>query len=337
MKRTIGVALICAALLPLSASAQTGSLLLSPVKTAVSAKPGESVEVPISLQNTTNKPLTAQVSAKDFTAGPEQNGEPALLNTPNQTYGLANWLNDANIQKTLTIPAKQTITYPARFTVPASAQERTYFGSVIFSYTADGGQPVSLGSLVFITVGNPSINLSIDKMSREESENAADTHGVIAATITNKGEGLADPSFRLRITGNNGRLLEEITADAAGSVLPQSSRIYSFALTRPLPDEHITFTLNATDQHGKTTDKALQLDLRKQETAPASQAEDSNGSNSLILPLLAALLALVLAAGGLVLRRRLSAKKETVKLKIDPGTPDTDAAIHSSDKNTSNL
>ena len=337
MKRIFGIALAFAVLLPVPAAAQTGSLLLSPVKTAVSAKPGESVEVPITLQNTTNKPLTAQVSAKDFTAGPKQNGEPELLETPNQTYGLANWLNDANIQKTLTIPAKQSITYPARFTVPASAQERTYFGSVIFSYSADGGQPVSLGSLVFITVGNPTINLLIDKISREESENAADAHGVIAATITNKGEGLADPSFRLRITGDGGRLLEEITAGAAGSVLPQSSRIYSFALTRPLPDEHITLTLSATDQHGKTTDKALQLDLRKQETAPVSQAEDSNSSISLVLPLLAALLALILAAGGLVLRRRLAVKKETVKPKTDPEIPDTDTTIHSSDENTSNL
>lgn len=336
MRKILGAALLIGALLlPVPAIAQTSGLRLSPSKTVVTAAPGETVGVPIALQNSTNKPLTIQVSAKDFTASPEMNGEPQLLDEPNHTYGLANWLKDSNIQKMLTVPAKQTITYQAQFLVPTTAREQTYFGSVIFSYV-DSGRQISMSTLVFITVGNPSVQLSVDTINWEESENASDTHGVITATIHNEGYGLADPKFRLRITGGSGKLLEEITDDSAGSVLPRSSRKYSFALTKPLPNEHITFTLSVTDQHGNTTDKATQLDRRKDSLSATRQPEEPRSLNRVLLPLLEALLVVLLGASGALLFRKKAIMSKQVATDQDKESPSADLSIQSTDEVDSN-
>lgn len=317
--------------------AQSGGLQLSPTKSSVTAEPGKTVTIPITLQNSTNKPLTARVSALDFTASDALNGEPRLLDTPNQKYGIANWLKDSNIQRTLTIPAKQTVEYLASFNVPVASQPRTYFGSVIFTYTPeDSQQAVSLGSLVFITVGNPAVRLSVDTLSHRESETAAEPFGVIDATLTNSSEGLASPTFRLKITGDGGRLIEEIVHESAGSILPESSRRYSFAPTKKLPAEHLTFTLSATDQHGNTVDKSFQHDLSPEANVSKNDSDESAKPNNNLLIFSISLLVLVLLAGGLWAKKVYS-NRQRMQLPIAaPDTDDPDATIHSSDKNSSN-
>lgn len=293
------------ALTMLTAAPQTGAqatgIHVSPLKAEHTAQPGSIVVSHILLKNTANQPVTVRVSAQDFAASPVLDGEPKLQPEGNPTFGLANWLTDANLEKTLTIPANQLIEYSATFRVPRTAQERTYFGTVLFTTTH--GQPVSVGSLVFITVGNPKTILSVDSLTYGESSEASKRFGVFTATIENKSEALSTPRLTLKITGLDGREIVTLKQDKDGAVLPKSKRNYTFSPASNLPNEPLTVTVSAVDQQGTAADKSTQLDRTPLNQAP-QQTKDSKKSSSPWRLFAAAMLALVMLGAALALKRR---------------------------------
>ncbi|MBA3758444.1 hypothetical protein H0X10_02320 [Candidatus Saccharibacteria bacterium] len=260
MRKILAIGAGLLLLSPVVVNAQTdNSLRISPVKSEFTAQPGSTVRANILLQNPTNKPLQAQVSAKDFEAGPERNGEPKILDGGNPKFGLSNWLADANLSKVLTVPANQTIEYEAVFRVPAAAQERTYFGTVLFTDNSQTEQSQSVGSLVFITVGQPETELAIDDLKFGESDDATKKYGLFTANVANQSDGLSNPKLRLKITNDEGKIIVELNQDSDGSVLPSSSRNYTFTPPAKLPNEPLTVTVSAVDQNGTTADKSIQL------------------------------------------------------------------------------
>ncbi len=255
MKRLVFVFLAALCFTTNSATAQP-NLRISPFITNLSAQPGTTQRVKITLQNPTNKPLTVKVIPRDFEASPEQNGEPQLLASNTSPYSLANWLSDSNLNKQVTIPANQSIEYEAVFRVPFSIMPKTYFGSVTFTQDAN----ISVGSLVFITVGNPDTKYFIEDLVYSESNDATKPHGIFTATLSNASDALITPIFRLRITGKSGAIVTDAEITDQGSILPDSKRKYMLTPSRKLPEELLTATLSATDQNGVTSDKSLQLD-----------------------------------------------------------------------------
>lgn len=271
-------------------TAQSFPILLSPSKQELTAQPGSVAEAAITLQNNTNTLQTVSVSARDFEAGPEMSGEPRILDSPNQTYGISNWFADSNLDKKLTVPGGQKITYTAKFRVPVSAAARTYFGAVIFSGTASDSQQVSVGSLVFITVGNPATELSVPDVTFGESNDAARKHGEFSVAVRNSGHGLSKPALKLKITAGSGRTIVELEPESSGSILPNSSRVFIFVPSSELPNEDMTATVSVVDQRGNTADKSIQLAHDLPEASES--AEKTPEKSSLALPIL---------IGGLIL------------------------------------
>lgn len=287
-------------LITLPVQAQSANIQLSPVRANYTAQPGQTVHALIDIKNPKNTPITVQVVANDFTADPNGSGEPRLLLDKRSTdYGISNWLTDSNINKTLTIPANQTISYDAVFKVPFGVAERTYFGAVRFAPTTSNSSEeitASVGSLVFITVGAPKTKLSISELDYGESDDAQNRFGEFRVTVKNESEGLSTPSFVLKITDDSGTTVEEIHQEASGSVLPQSMRKFTLAPTKELPSKQLTITIQAADQLGTTADKTIQLDRSPPEVATTSNPESKESSFPwlLLIPAILVILATVI-------------------------------------------
>ncbi len=139
------------------ASAQTANTLkISPVRTDIEVKPGETKTVQTTVTNLTNDPVTVRASTNDFVSGDER-GTPALILDDDkfaQSHSLKRFMA---LLSDVTIPANQAKTINVVITVPADAQAGGYFGAVRFSPTSpDGGGQVNLSasvaSLILLTV-----------------------------------------------------------------------------------------------------------------------------------------------------------------------------------------
>lgn len=285
------------------------NLQISPVRNMFTAQPGSTVRVPISLKNPDNQPVTVTVIPRDFEASPNLDGQPKIIDNNASPYSISNWLADANLDKKLTIPANQTISYEAVFRVPVAAGEKTYFGMVTFQVEEDHETEASLGSLVFITVGNPKTSLNISNLEFGESQDASKRHGVFTTTVNNTSDGLVTPKLKLNITDDAGNTVVELDQDGEGSVLPMSTRKYTFTPTAELPNKRLTATVTAVDQNGNTADKTIQLD--RTPAAPEAPKDDQEGKEpSFIIPLVLAL-AVIIAVGITVMLKHRKQKKDT--------------------------
>lgn len=255
MKRALLLFLILITV-PSTVAAQENTLRVSPIRSTHSAQPGSVVRATITLENTSNKPITVSVLPKDFEASKELDGQLSIIQNGSSVYGISNWFAEANLDKKLTIPANQKVDYEAVFRVPFGVSPKTYFGMVTFNQAAGS----SVNSPVFITVGNPETKLSFESLEFGNSQDATKPHGIFTAIIKNTSDGLSSPVFVLRITDEQGKVVSEQTQGSAGSILPNTSRKYIFAPQSKLPNKLLTVTLSSTDQNGTTADKSIQLD-----------------------------------------------------------------------------
>lgn len=303
MKRLSLILLILATFITPNVSAQS-SLRISPTATKLTAQPGSTQRVIISLQNPTNKPVTVKVFPRDFESSPEQNGEPQLLASNTSPYSLANWHSDSNLNKQVTVPANQTIDYEAVFRVPFGLSPKTYFGSVSFMQESN----ILVSHPVFITVGNPETKFIIEELTYSESDDATKPNGVFSAVITNISDALITPTFILKITDESGTVNSTIEAKDEGLVLPASKRRYTFTPTDKLALTYLTATLTATDQNGITSDKSLQIDRKPVESAQTKQ-EQINPNDFAWIPIVTVVCGLaVISALYFRLRKRPQSK-----------------------------
>lgn len=315
MKKTI-ILLLLLLILPSKAAAQSNQLQVSPVRSDYNARPGDTVRVPISIKNPTNKVITVTVIPRDFEASPNLDGEPRILES-RSAYGISNWLTDANLDKKLNILGDQTITYTAVFRVPNSTTDRTYFGLITFR-VEDSAISTSIGSIVFITVGNPSTTITVSDLKFAPSDEASKPHGVFTTTIHNPSEGLMIPNLSLRITDSSGKEIAQLTQDSDGSVLPKSSRNFTFTPKTKLPEDHLTATLAAADQNNNTADKSIQLDRSPAPVQQATAAEAATPKQSgALIPLLLTFGIILLAATFVFYK--MQKRKKPIEI-LDPTT-----------------
>lgn len=143
-----------------SASAQTtGSsnvLKITPLRSDIQIRPGESGKVEIGLTNLTNRELVVHPSQNDFISGDEK-GTPSIILDEDKfapTHSLKRFMAPL---KNVTIPANKSVTVELVINVPASTQAGGYYGAVRFSPAdpGSGGQVntnASVASLVLLTV-----------------------------------------------------------------------------------------------------------------------------------------------------------------------------------------
>jgi hypothetical protein len=144
-----------------AANNTANTLKVSPVRTDVEIKPGESKTVKTTVTNLTDGPITVKPIENDFVAGDER-GTPALILDEDKfapTHSLKRFMTPL---KNVTIPAGQSKNIEVVITVPANAQPGGYFGAVRFAPTnPDGGGQVNLSgsvaSLILMTVPGPAV------------------------------------------------------------------------------------------------------------------------------------------------------------------------------------
>ena len=134
----------------------TGTLKVSPVRSDISIKPGESQIVEMTVSNLTEEAIEIRPTTNDFIAGNE-NGSPALILDENEfapTHSLKRFMSPL---ENVTIPAGDAAKVEVLIEVPANAQAGGYFGAVRFAPagTEDGSQVnlnASVASLILLTV-----------------------------------------------------------------------------------------------------------------------------------------------------------------------------------------
>lgn len=144
-----------------SAHAQeaANTLKVTPVRTDIQVKPGETGIVKITISNLTNSDILVRPIENDFIQG-DENGTPSLILDANEyapTHSLKRFMTPL---ADVSIPAKQGKTIDVLITVPKDAQAGGYFGAVRFAPTTpdSGGQvnlSASVASLILLTVPGP--------------------------------------------------------------------------------------------------------------------------------------------------------------------------------------
>ncbi len=131
------------------------TLKVSPVRSDITIKPGESKEVAVVVTNLTSSAVKIKPSTNDFTTGDEY-GTPALILDEAQyakSHSLKRFMGE--VAET-TIAPKQAGQVKVKISVPADAKAGGYFGAIRFSSVSpDGGQvnlSPSVASLILLTV-----------------------------------------------------------------------------------------------------------------------------------------------------------------------------------------
>lgn len=136
------------------------NLKISPLRTDTSAEPGQTVKVPVYIQNMDRGPVTLRVINNDFVAGDNESGEPSVILDEDKfapTHSLKRFMQPIGDIK---LAAGERRQVNAVIKVPSDAMSGGYFGALRFTKAGAGNLPedanVSLAggvtSLILLTV-----------------------------------------------------------------------------------------------------------------------------------------------------------------------------------------
>lgn len=136
------------------------SIKVSPLRTDLTVKPGESGKVTAYVTNLTSGTLVLQPFENDFVAGDEK-GTPSIILDQN-SYAPSHSLKRFMVPlQNVTVPAHATQSVVLTLRVPATAQAGGYYGALRFAPAGNGSGTVSLSSsvasLVLLTVPGPTV------------------------------------------------------------------------------------------------------------------------------------------------------------------------------------
>lgn len=212
--------------------AQTsGQTKLSPALYEVAANQGQSKTVEIAITNDSDQNITYDLSIVDFK--PLKNGQPQMLfeDEQNPEYSLKEWFDEFN--KSMTIPAQSVARIQLPYSVPQDALNQTYYGSIVIrpvseDNTADIPSP-SLGTLLFVNVGSSGTIMSpeIKFDATEQTQGGIVTGYTFSVEVYNRSSYKITPRVYLEVLNPTREVIDTIEISSSGSVLPNSSRIYS--------------------------------------------------------------------------------------------------------------
>jgi hypothetical protein len=155
-------------------SKNNNSLRVSPVRTDVTAKPGETKKVTVYIQNVTNAPATYKPINNDFSASTNEDGAPSIIFDEKQyapTHSLKRFMEPL---PNVTVNPGERKAVEVTINVPSTAQAGGYFGALRFApVLPDGTSSVnvqgSVASLILMTVpGNIVENLTIKEFAVQQ-------------------------------------------------------------------------------------------------------------------------------------------------------------------------
>lgn len=265
------VAVVAAAVLSVGPKAyaatnsSTNVIKVTPVRTDISVKPGQSQTVKVIVTNLTSSDITVTATENDFIAGDER-GTPSLILDASKyapTHSLKRFMTPIS---DVTIPKNSGEAIDVLVTVPADAQPGGYFGAVRFTpnTVGDAASQVNLSSsaasLILLTVpGNAVEKLNLTDFSIQQNNktgNFFQTPDGITATFRfeNKG-GLQEAPFG-KITVKNGNNVvydyDFNNTNPKNVILPDSARRWDVPLKNISKFGH--YTVNATISYGKSNE-----------------------------------------------------------------------------------
>lgn len=174
------------------------SLRVSPVRTDLTAKPGEIKKVTVYIQNVTNTPATYKPINNDFSASTNEDGAPSIIFDENQyapTHSLKRFMEPL---PNVTVNPGERKAVEVAINIPNTAQAGGYFGALRFApVLPDGSSSVnvqgSVASLILLTVpGNFVENLTLKQFAvqqkgKESSRFATNKDIEVLLRLENKG------------------------------------------------------------------------------------------------------------------------------------------------------
>lgn len=238
------------------------TLKVSPVRSDITAKPGETTKVPVIVTNLTDGDIMVHPSENDFVAG-DESGTPSLILDETQyapTHSLKRFMTPLS---DVTIPAKQSKTIDVVIAVPASAQAGGYFGALRFAPTTpDGGGQVNLSasvaSLILLTVpGALTEKLNLTSFDVQQNGKAGslfhdNKNLAVAFRFENKGNVQVGPFGQIAVMKGKDIVYKADfnTSTPHDVVLPDSARKWSVPLEKIASFGH--YTVTATLTYGST-------------------------------------------------------------------------------------
>lgn len=136
------------------------SIKISPLRTDITLKPGESGAVKVMVTNVTSSTVIYKPIENDFVAGDEK-GTPSIILDEN-SYAPSHSLKRFMVPlQNITVEAGATATAEVKIAVPKTAQAGGYYGAIRFAPAGSGSQPVDVASgaasLILLTVPGPTV------------------------------------------------------------------------------------------------------------------------------------------------------------------------------------
>ncbi len=257
---------IVAGLMSVSSSAQESSssaanaLKISPVRTDVSADPGETKIVKVTVTNPSSSRVGVRIIQNDFIAGDEE-GTPAIILEETE-YAESNSLKRFMTPlENVVLEGNESRVIDAEIVVPADAEPGGYFGVVRFAPTDPdtGGQvnvSPSVASLILLTVNGDApekLNLTDFRIQQDDRKKNFFVNGdgiELFARFENKGNVQAGPFGKISVLKGDTIVFEKDfnANDPRDVVLPNSARFWKI----PFEDTSSfgKYTVSATFAYG---------------------------------------------------------------------------------------
>lgn len=231
------------------AGTNANGIKISPVRTDLVIKPGESKTVMITVQNITKGEATFDAIINDFVAGDNENGQPALVLDANKfapSHSLKKYISTI---PAVTIPANGSKDVKVTVNMPKGVAAGGYYGAVRFAPagTVDSTKNInmiaSVGSLILVKVpGDIQENITLESFDVRSSKDALNGSSLFTsnknlfavARFRNTGNVHEQP-FGKVVLKKGDKVLETVeinSSDPRGNVLPDSLRRFSAPLTK---------------------------------------------------------------------------------------------------------
>lgn len=241
-------------------TATANVLKISPLRTDVSADPGETKTVKVLITNLQDKPVAVRVIQNDFVAG-DEDGTPAIILEETEyapSHSLKRFMTPI---QSITLEPKEARAVDVELKVPADAEPGGYFGAVRFAPTDpdSGGQvnaSASVASLILLTVNGDApekldlTEFAIQQDGRSKTFFVSGDNVAVTARFENKGAVQAGPFGKLSVLKGKNVVYEVDfnNSEQRDMVLPNSARRWN------IPVEQISslgkYTVSATFTYG---------------------------------------------------------------------------------------
>lgn len=226
-------------------SGSTSALKVSPLRTDIVIRPGETRNVQVNVQNVTTKPLSLKPIANDFVAGDSESGVPDIILDEDKfapTHSLKRFMQPLS---TIAVAPGELKTVDIQIKVPADAQAGGYYGALRFApVSASGDANVnvsgSVASLILLTVpGNIVESLQLTNFDVRQNKKAvsrlsSSDNVDVLVRLENKGNVHVSPFGSINVQKGGKAVYSAKINDIkpAGVILPDSSRKWSIPIEK---------------------------------------------------------------------------------------------------------